>query len=298
MWGLRELDRMNCQIARQCIQLVDWMAARVCCRESHGYEDMSVTGRSLPPTATIACLLLTIPFLAVLMATVWLEAAPHALTPTECRVVIGLSLLPLAAAARARGAGLIALAVGGGLVVSLLAAGVAIDWSYDGQEYQYDATWALLHGWNPVWLPYQRFVAPGATALPWPQHYAWGGWLLLALVQGVGLSSEAAKGIFILPAIAAGLVWYAVLHDMTPIGRPLRVVLALLAATSPTVLVEFPTRMNDGVMASLASAFVGFGLLYVRWGTATALGGMAAALALAVDTKDPPGINCIKAVVG
>lgn len=136
-----------------------------------------------------------------------------------------------------------------------------------------------------MWLPFHRFVAPGATALPWPEHYAWGGWLLLALVEGAGLSSEAAKGIFIVPAIAAGLVWYSVLQDVPSIRRPIWLALALLAATSPTVLVEFPTRMNDGVMASLASAFVGCGLLYVRWGGATALGGMAAALALAVDTK-------------
>jgi hypothetical protein len=246
---------------------------------------MSVTGRPLVPTATVACALLTSSFLAVLLGTVWLEAAPYALTPTECRLVLGLSLLPMAATARARRTGLIALAAGVGVVVSVLVAGVAIDATYDGQEYQYDATWALLHGWNPVWLPYHRFVAPGATALPWPEHYAWGTWLLLALAQGAGLSSEAAKGIFIVPAIAAGLVWYAALQDLPPIRRPLRVVLALLAAMSPTVLVEFPTRLNDGVMASLASAFLGFGLLYVRWGSATALGGMAAALALAVDTK-------------
>ncbi len=246
---------------------------------------MSVTGRPLAPAATVACMLLTSTFLAVLLGTVWLEAAPHALTPTACRVVIGLSLLPIAATARVRSTGRIALAVVVAVVVSLFAAGVAIDISYDGQEYQYDATWALLHGWNPVWLRYDRFVPPGATALPWPQHYAWGAWLLLALAEGAGLSSEAAKGIFVLPAIAAGLVWYAVLLDMTPIRTPLRVVLALLAATSPTVLGEFPTRLNDGLMASLASAFVGFGLLYVRRGGATALGGMAAALALAVDTK-------------
>jgi hypothetical protein len=246
---------------------------------------MSVTGRPQVPTATVACALLKSAFLAVLLATVWLEVAPHALTPVECRVVIGLSLLPMLATARVRSTGLITLAVGVGTVVSLLAAGVAIDTSYDGQEYQYDAIWALLHGWNPVWLPFHRFVAPGATALPWPEHYAWGGWLLLALVEGAGLSSEAAKGVFIIPAIAAGLVWYAVLQDAPAIQRPLPVVLALLAATSPTVLVEFPTRMNDGVMASLAAVFVGFGLLYVRSGGATASGGMAAALALAVDTK-------------
>jgi hypothetical protein len=138
---------------------------------------------------------------------------------------------------------------------------------------------------EPSLAPVSQVRCPGRYCPAVAAALCLGGWLLLALVQGAGLSSEAAKGIFILPAIAAGLVWYAVLHDMTPIGRPLRVVLALLAATSPTVLVEFPTRMNDGVMASLASAFVGFGLLYVRWGTATALGGMAAALALAVDTK-------------
>jgi hypothetical protein len=230
-------------------------------------------------------MLLTSTFLALLLGTVWLEAAPHALTPTASRLVIGLSLLPMAATVRARSTRPIALAVGVGVVVSLVAAGVAIDTSYDGQEYQYDATWALVHGWNPLWLPYDRFIAPGATALPWPQHYAWGTWLLLALVDGAGLSSEAAKGIFIVPAIGAGLVWYAVLRDVASIRTSLRVLLALLAAASPTVLVEFPTRMNDGVMASLASAFVGFGLLYVRRGGATALGGMAAALALAVDTK-------------
>ncbi len=96
---------------------------------------MTVTGRPLLPTATVACVLLTTTFLAVLLATVWLEVAPHALTPTECRLVIGLSFLPLAATARVRSTDLITLAVSVGVLVSLVIAGVAIDTSYDGQEW-------------------------------------------------------------------------------------------------------------------------------------------------------------------
>ncbi len=170
------------------------------------------------------------------------------------------------------------------LAAALWLAAHVIDASYDGQEYHFDAVYALRHGWNPFRQDYAAFVPPGAPALLWPQHYPIGAWLLTALAWSTGVSLPAAKGILWLPGLAVAPVWYAVFRGES-LARPVSILLAVLAAASPIFIAQMRSHYVDGMLGSLAIAFIGLLALALRHGRKDALGPALCCLVLAVDTK-------------
>lgn len=183
-----------------------------------------------------------------------------------------------------RGAAVGLLAVLALAALCLALASRLIDVSYDGQEYHFDATYALAHGWNPYHAALDAFVPPGAPVLPWPQHYPIGAWLLQAMAWTLGVPFAAAKGMLWLPTAVVAPIWLRVLRD-EGLDWPASIVLALTAAASPVALAQLGSAYVDGFVGSLAACFIGLAVIALRCGDWRAMLSALACLGLAVDTK-------------
>lgn len=222
--------------------------------------------------------------LAAIIASSVLLMAGVSLSVWTSRLILGLAAILGISVARMRASTWQIVGMGSLVAITFLAAAVLIDTSYDGQEYHYAAVYALAHGWNPYHESFGRVIAPGATVLPWPDHYPIGSWLLMAMLESAGAPMEAAKGAQMLPAIAVPFAWYPALRRLG-IRTGGAMLLALLVAASPAWLAQFYTRMNDGMLASIAAAFTGFALNHLLARSRAAMLAACGCLAIGIDLK-------------
>lgn len=142
---------------------------------------------------------------------------------------------------------------------------IVIDTSYDGQEYQYDATRALADGWNPYHETYQppAELRGYVTLRLWPQHYPQAAWLAAAVPAAAGLDMETTK---LAPLLLAAALFFGVFGAATAwsLDWTRSLVLAVLAAANPIIIVQLFTRMNDGQLAACLALTVLFAALWSR----------------------------------
>lgn len=170
------------------------------------------------------------------------------------------------------------------LFVMGLVAGWLVDFSYDGQEYHFDAVYALRRGWNPYHAAYAPFAPPGASILPWPQHYPLGAWLLMALLWTAGLSAEASKVALWVPLMITPLAAYSAVFTVGG-GKRSAVAIAAVAALSPIALTQLSTRYVDGMLAELIASFLAFAIVFMQTRGRVAFAGALICMMIALDTK-------------
>lgn len=233
-------------------------------------------------TGAAAVILLFLLFATTLATGLFALGQP--LTPWSSRAILALALVGALIAAQARWRNPALWIVAGAALILPILSDVSLDLAWDSQEYHFDALYALVHGWNPIYGDYAHYIAPGATALPWPPHYPAGPWIFTALLKLAGLSFEASK-------IETPLLTLAVLFSAPPalrtLGLPRGPALALgvLAALSPVVAEQTFLRYTDGLVGALATLLLIFGLTWIAAPRRLHLAAMAATLALAVDAK-------------
>ena len=266
------------------------MGAPVRTLSSRGSQGRSLAAQSgaLEAVHDDACTLLgaslVVFMLAAIVASSALLMAGVSLSPWKSRLVLSLAAILAVSVARMRASTRQIVGMAFLVAITFLAAAVLVDTSYDGQEYHYAAVYALVHGWNPYHESFGRVIAPGATVLPWPDHYPIGSWLLMAMLESAGAPTEAAKAAQMLPMIVVPFAWYPALRGLgqkTVSAIPL----ALLAAASPVWLAQFYTRMNDGMLASIAAAFTGFALQHLLTRSRAAILAACGCLAIGIDVK-------------
>jgi len=136
------------------------------------------------------------------------------------------------------------------LAGSLQLSGLVHDVSFDGLQYHQQGALALASGWNPYRDP--PYVGPHAL---WINGYAKGAWTWAALFPAVGLSVEFGKSINLILAAAGALCMFDLLHHRLGLTRGRAVLVAVTAAASPIVAMQWATFTNDCIIASLLLIF-------------------------------------------
>ncbi len=209
-----------------------------------------VSASTLPLTLTqIAAALVFIPTLAFTFSALWLLVGGN-LSPDISRLVLGISALCAIAAASAlfrqawRLSAIVTLGLAG---LALLIASASYDTSIDGQNYQFQAIFALAEGWNPLWST-NAPPAIGDPAAIWVVHYPRATWLVGANILAAGFGLPAVKSINFVFLFAATLLLAATLLR-TGFGRIPAALLTATAILNPVVVSQMQTGMNDGVFA-------------------------------------------------
>jgi hypothetical protein len=170
-------------------------------------------------------------------------------------------------------------------IVSGIIVGLLFDTSIDGQEYHFQAIYALASGWNHYYEPFKLPAdLKGFYETLWTTHYPRASWLVSAVEVATGIPLEAAKGTNLSLIIAsAGLTAGVMLR----LGlRPLLAVsLGLIAAANPVALGQVFTNMNDGVLASCLLVFLALSILWILFQDRLALLSLAPLMAFVANLK-------------
>jgi len=167
------------------------------------------------------------------------------------------------------------------VAASTLAAGRFLDLSWDGQGYHQRAIIALAEGWNPVW----DGDPPGARSTVPLRHYPKLVETTAAEIYRLSGSIELGKSINWLVLAASFLFCAALLFRVPGVGKRTAVGLATLAALNPVALCQLSTFYVDGVVASLATAAIACGLLYLIEPRTLALAAFAVSISLLAAVK-------------
>jgi hypothetical protein len=170
-------------------------------------------------------------------------------------------------------------------IISLYLATFIRDTSVDGQQYHFQAIYALAHGWNPYHGAYHVPVelAPLSEDL-WVVVYPKAAWIASAIDYSAGWPLEAVKGQTTILLLAS---FFSALGVLLELGytRLSAVFVAVAAAANPVTLTQLFTRMNDGLLGSTILLFVVFMIDWVRTKRSVALIGIAAATVFAINLK-------------
>jgi hypothetical protein len=176
------------------------------------------------------------------------------------------------------------------LVISLYAASLAVmvlirDTSIDGQEYHFQAIYALAHGWNPYYGPYRlpADLAP-LPEIPWAMFYPKAAWIASAIDYSAGWPIEAAKGQSAILLLAGVFSAFGLLLELG-YSRLISAVIAIAVAANPVALTQLFTRMNDGLLAENILLFIVFTIDWIRSKRSVSLIGVAATVAFAINLK-------------
>jgi hypothetical protein len=186
----------------------------------------------------------------------------------------------IAQAARVGGRAALAL---GAIVAAALAFGAAFyDVSWDGQVYHQPAVLALADGWNPLWQgPLSEDLRPDNL---WINHYPKAAWIAQAILVRATGSLEAAKGLQLLPLVAAALLVFAGLRARG-VGPGTTTLATVLIAGNPVALSQSFTFYSDGLSASLITSLLALCWHWRRRPDPWLLVGMAATIAVLINLK-------------
>lgn len=171
-------------------------------------------------------------------------------------------------------------------VLGLLAAfgaGIFHDTSMDGQQYHFQAIYALAEGWNPIYKPAAAPVI-GDEITPWAVHYPRAVWVFSSTLLSAGLPLGMVKLTNLLVLFGATAMTGAALYR-TGFSRLFSLVLTAAAVLNPVVLSQVWTSMNDGLLNLCILIFVLSLAAWVREGSRAALVAGIAAMALALNLK-------------
>ncbi len=131
--------------------------------------------------------------------------------------------------------------------LAVLLASATYDTSIDGQNYQFQAIFALAEGWNPIWStkPPPAIADPAAA---WVVHYPRATWLVGANILNAGFGLPAAKAINFLLLFAVAMLLAATLLRVGFALVP-AALLTAAAVLNPIAVSQMLTGMNDGVFA-------------------------------------------------
>jgi len=167
------------------------------------------------------------------------------------------------------------------VAASTFVAGRFLDLSWDGQGYHQRAIIALAEGWNPVW----DGDPPGARSTVPLRHYPKLVETTAAEIYRLTGNIELGKSINWLVLAASFLLCAALLFRIPGVGKRTAVGLATLAALNPVALCQLSTFYVDGVVASLATAAIACGLLYLIEPRTLALAAFAVSISLLAAVK-------------
>ncbi|MFV1994361.1 MAG: hypothetical protein ACC661_02900, partial [Verrucomicrobiales bacterium] len=230
--------------------------------------------------------LLLVFFCAAGSAVLWLFGRPlSGVIPPLSAAATGISLVLVTRrlypdrwpATAARLAGVLI----GIVAASTLVAGRFLDLSWDGQGYHQRAIIALADGWNPVW----DGDPPGARSTIPLRHYPKLVETIAAEIYRLTGNIELGKSVHWLLLAASFLLGTALLLRIPGFGWRTAAVIATLAALNPVTLCQLPTFYVDGVVASLATAAIACGLLYLTKPRTLALAAFAVSISLLATVK-------------
>ena len=120
-------------------------------------KDAAVDALAQRPAASLslgtALGLICLPSLAFALGQLWLLAGGHIARGSAIVILTASACVSLLLARRVAGTWVASLAVATIVLLATLLSGLAIDTSYDGQRYHFDAITALAQGWNPYRTP-------------------------------------------------------------------------------------------------------------------------------------------------
>lgn len=176
-----------------------------------------------------------------------------------------------------------ALACAGLGALALLLSLVLHDTSIDGQNYHFEATYALAEGWNPLRKESEAPVIGQPLSL-WAMHYPKGAWVFSANLLAAGLPLGTTKAInFLLLFASAALAGGTLIRF--GFSYLFAALLTAAAAFNPIVVSQLFTAMNDGLFSACLLVFITSILVWVRFDQRLALILAIAAMMLAVNLK-------------
>lgn len=144
--------------------------------------------------------------------------------------------------------------------ISLLAAFLVIDTSYDGQSYHQEAIILLDYGWNPI---YMRLTNEATANLErWLNHYPKANWIVAANLYKLTGSIESGKVLSIFSGIIA-FIFVLLGIARTKFNIFMKIIISLLIALNPVFLYQSLSYYIDGVLVSLLLALAFISARYV-----------------------------------
>ena len=146
--------------------------------------------------------------------------------------------------------------------LAILLSGLVYDTSLDGQQYHFQAIYALSEGWNPL----RGETTPPVIGDPftlWAAHYPRGGTIFSANLLAAGLPLAAAKPLnFLLLFGTSALLGGMLLR--CGFSHLFAALLTAAAVMSPVVVGQLFTTMNDGLLGLLILVFAVSAVAWIR----------------------------------
>jgi len=142
--------------------------------------------------------------------------------------------------------------------ISLFAANLFYDMSWDGLWYHQTAVYQMSHGWNPLHDPLHNFTP---HLRDWLRYYAKGPWYIdLALFETTH-NIEMAKAATFIAFAATFLACFALLIELG-LKKRYAAVIAALIVLNPVITCQLVSYLVDGLLISFLFIFIA---AMVRW---------------------------------